>query len=256
MTNDKKNSVTNGNDSLPSKETSFSNSIAEQDQMTGIEEKTSRRRVLRNTLIGGGAVLSTSIVPDKWKTPLLNSVILPSHAQTSVVTVVMGGGPGISVVKADDSGIDVDDILDIFISQAYAGAVASTAIDGGCLLLTIEGSVATVELTLNDLRVDTQSGTVSGTTVTVTGLHSGYTVNATLDSATAPTSCSGSVSGFGENGTFSVSSADPVCAAVTTTTTVAPTTTAAPTTTVMPTTTLPPNSNVTFNFSLSKSQWS
>ncbi|MBL4672724.1 MAG: hypothetical protein JKX81_10740 [Arenicella sp.] len=237
----------------------MSSSATKPEQTVGVEQKNTRRTVLRNTLIGGGAVISTSFVPDKWKKPLLDSVILPSHAQTSTSLIVMGGGSGISITKADNNGFGVDDILDVFIGQAYADV--ATSLNGGCLLLTIEGSVATVSLTLNDNQVDTKTGTVDGTAVSVSGLHSGYTVTANLDSASTPTSATGSVSGFGETGAFAVSSADPVCAPVATTTPVptttpSVTTTPVPTTTPAVTTTLPPNSNVTFNFSLSKSSWS
>jgi hypothetical protein len=228
----------------------------EQSDVVGLEQKNARRKVLRNALIGGGAIISTNVLPDSWKKPLLNSVILPSHAQTSVGTVVMGGGTGI--IGSDS--FAVDDILSIFINEANADAPVASAI-GGCLILSVEGSVATVDLTLSDGSVDTQEGTVSGTSIIVTELHSGYTVTATLDSATATTAASGSVEGFGLTGTFSVSSAEPVCAALTTT--VSPTTTAGPTTTALPTTTpIPCNANpnancfTVSNFSLSKSYWS
>ncbi|MFT6406637.1 MAG: hypothetical protein ACJAQ6_000047 [Arenicella sp.] len=277
------------NDSLSSEATPSSKSAEQQELAVGVEQKNARRTVLRNTLIGGGAVISTSLVPDKWKKPLLDAVILPSHAQTSAAVVVMGGGGGISISKAENDGVDVNDILDIFIGQAYAEEAPITVLNGGCVLLTLEAGVATVSLTLNNNEVDVQKGSVNGTAVSVVGLHSGFTVTATLNSATVPTSATGSISGLGETGAFTVSSSDPVCAPVATTTaapttTVAPTTTGAPTTTVAPTTTgvptttstsmpttsmpttsmpttpmpttpMPANSNVAFNFSLSKSSW-
>ncbi len=51
-------------------------------QATGAEHKESRRRALKSTLIGG-AVISTSAAPDKWKKPILDSVMLPAHATTT-----------------------------------------------------------------------------------------------------------------------------------------------------------------------------
>ncbi|MFT5610171.1 MAG: hypothetical protein ACI9LU_000663 [Polaribacter sp.] len=271
MDNNKNNAITGENESLLNKEASSSNSTAE--QAVGVEQKNARRKVLKNTLIGGGAVISTSLVPNKWTKPLIDSVILPSHAQTSDVVIVMGGGAGISVTeaeksvtKAENNGVGVNDILDMFVGQAHAQVVVDPpSLNGGCLALTLEGAVATVSLTLNDLSVDVQSGTVIGTSVSVTGLHAGYTVTATLDGAGGTaTVAEGSVSGFGETGSFGVSAATPECAPVATTT-ASPTTTATPTTTTATpttttatptTTTLAPNTNTVFNFSLSKSIWS
>jgi hypothetical protein len=45
-------------------------------------QKETRRKVLRNTLIGG-AVISTGALPEKWSKPVLDSVILPVHAETT-----------------------------------------------------------------------------------------------------------------------------------------------------------------------------
>lgn len=258
MSKDKKSSI-DGNekslhDSLHDKDTSSQDMISKSGSSSGAKQKNERRKVLRNTVIGGGAVVTSAAIPGKWKKPLLDSVILPSHAQMTNAPVVMGGGSGISIVQ-NSNGFDADDILGLFVSEAHA---ANGELAGGCVLLTINGTVATVEMTLNTSAVDTKVGTVSGTTVNVTGLHSGYTVSGTLNSATNPTACNGSISGFGETGAFAVSSADPVCAPVGTTTTAGPTTTtAAPTTTTaVPTTTTPfPNSNASFTFSLSKSYW-
>ena len=59
-------------------------------QATGSIQKESRRKALKTTLIGG-AVISTGVLPDKWKKPVLDSVILPSHAETTGDTD--SGGP-------------------------------------------------------------------------------------------------------------------------------------------------------------------
>ena len=58
---------------------------------SGIDTKTSRRKVLRNTLIGG-AVISTSAVPKKWSKPVLDSVLLPTHAATTDDLSTLGVG--------------------------------------------------------------------------------------------------------------------------------------------------------------------
>ena len=60
-------------------------------QVTGAEHKESRRKALKSTLIGG-AVISASVAPDKWKKPVLDSVVLPAHAATTDDTD--SGAPG------------------------------------------------------------------------------------------------------------------------------------------------------------------
>lgn len=55
------------------------------------ETTRSRRKVL--SMMGAG-VLITSAMPKKWVAPVVNSVMLPAHAQTSMcVTDVTAGGP-------------------------------------------------------------------------------------------------------------------------------------------------------------------
>lgn len=43
--------------------------------------KFDRRQIIRTILIGG--VATTLILPGKWTKPLVNSVIVPAHAQAS-----------------------------------------------------------------------------------------------------------------------------------------------------------------------------
>jgi len=50
-----------------------------------VKEKNSnqdRRRILKTTL-AGGAVISTSVLPDSWKKPAVDHIILPAHADTT-----------------------------------------------------------------------------------------------------------------------------------------------------------------------------
>ena len=45
--------------------------------------KQTRRNILKSMAIGSGAVASAKAVPDQWTKPVLNSLILPAHGQTS-----------------------------------------------------------------------------------------------------------------------------------------------------------------------------
>lgn len=45
----------------------------------------SRRRLLKAILAGGGAVTTVKALPEKWTAPVMKTVILPAHAQTTGV---------------------------------------------------------------------------------------------------------------------------------------------------------------------------
>ena len=42
-----------------------------------------RRDALKKILVGGGAVLGAQFLPTEWKKPVINSIVVPAHAQTS-----------------------------------------------------------------------------------------------------------------------------------------------------------------------------
>ncbi len=43
----------------------------------------SRRTLLKSIAAGGGAVVAGKTLPDTWKKPVIDSVMMPAHAQTS-----------------------------------------------------------------------------------------------------------------------------------------------------------------------------
>ena len=56
------------------------------------ENNPERRKVLKSTL-AGGAVITTSVLPEKWSKPAVDAVVIPSHA----LMTAGGGGPGSGV---------------------------------------------------------------------------------------------------------------------------------------------------------------
>ncbi len=52
--------------------------------------KTGRRKLL--TCLGLGGALSIAL-PSKWSTPIINTVVLPTHAQTTCTPDAVAGGP-------------------------------------------------------------------------------------------------------------------------------------------------------------------
>lgn len=55
------------------------------DDKTGSQttREQARRRILKRLVAGGGIVATERIIPQDWHRPVVESVILPAHAQTS-----------------------------------------------------------------------------------------------------------------------------------------------------------------------------
>jgi hypothetical protein len=45
-----------------------------------------RRKVLQKILMGSGAVGVSAILPSKWTKPIIDTIIVPTHAQGSITT--------------------------------------------------------------------------------------------------------------------------------------------------------------------------
>lgn len=52
-----------------------------------------RRRLIQIAL-GGSAIGGVALLPERWVQPVVDTVVLPVHAQTSVVTTTTSGGGG------------------------------------------------------------------------------------------------------------------------------------------------------------------
>ena len=48
------------------------------------DKTSSRRKLLKSVVAGGGAATVAKLMPDQWSRPVVDSVMLPSHAQTSI----------------------------------------------------------------------------------------------------------------------------------------------------------------------------
>ena len=51
--------------------------------MSGNQSKLSRRKLLKSIAAGSGAIVAGKSLPESWSRPVVDSVILPAHAQTS-----------------------------------------------------------------------------------------------------------------------------------------------------------------------------
>ena len=75
-----------------------------------------RRKLLITLAASGGAATALQSLPNKWTTPVVDSVILPAHAETSEPFT-----PNRSFATGAVFPVDTDDsILDFFVRSAYA----------------------------------------------------------------------------------------------------------------------------------------
>ncbi len=51
------------------------------------KEDKNRRRVLKSITIGSGTIIGLSATPKRWMKPVISSIVLPAHAQTTTVPV-------------------------------------------------------------------------------------------------------------------------------------------------------------------------
>ena len=54
--------------------------------MSDKKSSESRRKLLKSIAAGSGAIVAGKSLPENWKKPVVDSVLLPAHAQTSPVS--------------------------------------------------------------------------------------------------------------------------------------------------------------------------
>ena len=91
------------------------------------EDKNSgRRKLLKSVVAGGGAVTVAKMLPDQWARPVVDSVMLPSHAQTSMAAIgaFLSSGPitmlSVPTQQLADQGFS-EELLEFFTPAAHAG---------------------------------------------------------------------------------------------------------------------------------------
>ncbi|NOY15491.1 MAG: hypothetical protein GXP23_00910 [Gammaproteobacteria bacterium] len=138
-----------------------------------------RRKALKKILAGSGTVVSAAAMQDKWAKPVIESVVLPAHAQTSVASY------SVSVVAL----LERNKFLDFFVPTAHAESTSTTAAP------TTTGAPTTKNICINVV------GVTAAVQVTVQGSSSLYTGNLTLPfgdsalTASSPSTVSVSISG-------------------------------------------------------------
>lgn len=94
-----------------------------------ITDSTSKESGRRKLLIAGGVVASSALVPEKWSKPVVDTVLLPAHAQTSapligsllIITESSPTTPAAAMMAQSNSGL-----LDTFVNPVYAQSSVPT----------------------------------------------------------------------------------------------------------------------------------
>ena len=81
--------------------------------MTDKKSSEKRRKLLKSIAAGSGAIVAGKSLPESWSRPVVDSVMLPAHAQTSALSC----SPDPQTVVDDGSGTSTDAIAIIFDGQ-------------------------------------------------------------------------------------------------------------------------------------------
>jgi len=63
----------------------------------------SRRKLLKSIAAGSGAIVAGKSLPESWSRPVVDSVILPAHAQTSGLRSFFGGAAQVGSISHNDT---------------------------------------------------------------------------------------------------------------------------------------------------------
>jgi hypothetical protein len=122
------------------------------------QRNVSRRNALK-LLLGGGVLGSAVALPSRWTRPVVESVVLPAHAQLSGVRSYSGSG---TVTRPAQGAVDPSRLLDLLVPTAVAGGVAPSEINFDICIVVTDG-IADVHINLADAPCTfTGSGAAGG----------------------------------------------------------------------------------------------
>lgn len=144
-----------------------------------IKNQKSRRKLLKSIAAGSGVIVAGKQLPESWKRPVVDSVLLPAHATTSCVTPYAGtyeSGRSSRATISRCNGVvqlarpPVTIIIgaDCSVSVSYTGNRPFTGtgtINGTTFTVTVSRTEDCNAAQGQNDGVGTVSGTVSGTTI-------------------------------------------------------------------------------------------
>jgi len=111
-------------------------------------EPVNRRRALLVALVGAGVPLSERIIPGKWASPMVKSVVLPAHAETTnppLVYPLRFGSANVfssndrrATLFTDVVNRTEEEILNLFVSAAEANTCSSNSCGGANAPVTVD----------------------------------------------------------------------------------------------------------------------
>lgn len=130
-----------------------------------------RRKLLKSVVAGGGALTVAKTLPDQWARPVVDSVMLPAHAQASVSSFgpFFSFGPFVMTepsVQMVEQGFS-EELLEFFTPAAQAGvpsnpdAITFTANSSGNSFLCAISNVVT-EMTTVQMQNTTPPSFIGG----------------------------------------------------------------------------------------------
>ena len=109
--------------------------------MTDKKSSDSRRKLLKSIAAGSGAIVAGKSLPESWSRPVVDSVMLPAHAQTSMRIFGANNAPISDIGSIFES--ESDSMLARLFDSAIEGLIPS-AVAGGAPDPTSYSSCATV----------------------------------------------------------------------------------------------------------------
>jgi len=118
-----------------------------------------RRKLLRGVVAGGGAIMAGKTLPDNWSRPLVDSVVLPVHAQTSINSFT--GNTSQTAVTPDSR---VAQLMNNMVSAAEANGYPIYTASSICIKADGPGTVS-VDALIHDDGGNTMDASVAGVPV-------------------------------------------------------------------------------------------
>ena len=85
------------------------------------EKSKARRKLLKSIAAGSGAVVAGKSLPESWTRPVVDGVMLPAHAQTSMLNSSGPATPvGITMHEAESDSL-LAQVSDTLLPEAHAG---------------------------------------------------------------------------------------------------------------------------------------
>ena len=127
-------------------------------------ESANRRKLIHSIALGGGVIIAGKSIPNSWTKPIIQSVILPAHAQTSEPTAetststTMQPGGCCEIAGTFEGQVDNTDFsIRLVVDASGSISITLLGVGSGTPIQT------SVPCSGGSFSVDSSSGTITGT---------------------------------------------------------------------------------------------